>query len=197
MVEAIKNLRDLLNKSNLESLNPQEVLDKLNPELKKTIKRLDSLNYHRKRFSETRKKPEKMVRLEMCNERWSNPDSFFSGPISKYAEESWTTDSILGYAKEHLIMSDDPIIKTFADLGINDYALFSFGAKIPDETFLQRLLARNVGPEEYLIYLGGFKPLVIKDEKSYFVKKPENFIEIVQEYVRSHPSLEKDLKKFY
>jgi hypothetical protein len=91
----------------------------------------------------------------------------------------------MGLCKDHLRTIKDPLVDGLVKIADENYAIFPFG-QIYDPSILSRVLTRQMPMTEYLEYLSGEKPVVKYEGEDYFVPRPQNYEEIVENYEQTH-----------
>jgi len=139
------------------------------------------------------------IRTQLNNERFHSDENFFSTKLSDRV--SYDIKAIMGFCPEHIGAIDDPITQGIYRIDKEDYASFPFG-ETADPMLLSRFLDRSLTLSDYLFWMSGQKPIATREEtfptkevKEYFIQRPDNYKEIVEEYKQSHPDAFKMFKR--
>lgn len=122
-------------------------------------------------------------RIKMINKSYRNSGDTKSNGLSEISDAS--VDTIIRFHVEDLKKINDTLINGILEIVNENHNLFML-ADSYDNGLFSRILNRKMGAKEYYSYLSGEKSFLIKNDKKYRIKKPNEFDKILNDYNKNH-----------
>lgn len=167
----------------------KKVLEKianLNGEIASRQNMVRSMNRVLSNYKNLQETSDVSLNLNSLNDKYHSPANFFSISLGEVVDRPFPSG--MAFVKDHLREIRDPLIDGLIKIDDDDYTVLSFG-EVHTPDLLNRFLKRQLPMNEYLSHISGEVPVASKDGKDYFIERPENYNEIVEECRISHPNI--------